>query len=86
MCEHERLRFRNRHVEVLGAVPDMRGEPCADLKSLYGAMGLRRAWKQRRLPEAEILKHILPVLDIPVLLVRAASPSPFRLKVGEEPE
>jgi nucleotide-binding universal stress UspA family protein len=32
---------------------------------------------------AEVLKNLLSVLDTPVLLVKAARPSPFRLKVGE---
>jgi hypothetical protein len=35
---------------------------------------------------AEVLKHLLPVLEMPMLLVRSAEPSPFRLKVGEEIE
>lgn len=35
---------------------------------------------------AEVLKKLLPVLDTPVLLVKSARPSPFRLKVGEEIE
>ena len=33
---------------------------------------------------AEVLKHLIPVLDAPVLLVKCAAPLPFRLKVGEE--
>lgn len=33
---------------------------------------------------AEILKRLLPVIDVPLLLVRPGAPAPFRLKVGEE--
>jgi nucleotide-binding universal stress UspA family protein len=35
---------------------------------------------------AEILKQLLPVLDVPVLLVRSEAPAPFRLNVGAELE
>jgi nucleotide-binding universal stress UspA family protein len=35
---------------------------------------------------AEVLKQLLPVLDVPVLLVRSEAGAPFRLKVGEELE
>lgn len=33
---------------------------------------------------AEILKRLLPELEVPVLLVRPEAPGPFRLKFGEE--
>lgn len=33
---------------------------------------------------AEVLKHLIRVITSPVLLVKSASPPPFRLKVGEE--
>lgn len=33
---------------------------------------------------AEILKHLLPSLDVPILLVKSALPVPFRLRAGED--
>ena len=33
---------------------------------------------------AQIFKHLLPVIDVPILLVKSDPPAPFRLTVGDE--
>jgi nucleotide-binding universal stress UspA family protein len=35
---------------------------------------------------AQVLKHLIPILDTPVLLVKSVGPTPFRLRVGGELE